>query len=347
MSKVNKKAWYYHKTANDEYYTNSCNLKKRRHLIGPGERPPTPAEIFDFLNLHPDAEIDDLGLLGYEYAKEDADQKPKKLPGGFYRHESKSYTYPERFVPMEVRGDTIINLPEVFNPILADIKSFISEESKKIDKELNIQHKLGIMLYGPPGTGKTTLIRSVLKNTIPSDAIVIFMESLFSNKMISTILAAESDRLKVIVFEEMLTAVENIKLDVLLDFLDGERSLDNVLVIGTTNYPERLPANIVDRPGRFDRLYKIGHPNKNNRQLLINFYLGRAATQDEVKITDGMSVASIKEICLIMRRMNKNMEEASAQIKKHRDLVKNEFSEARPLGIGSRSGSMFEDDEDF
>lgn len=344
---MNKKVWQHYKTASDEYYTNSFNLKKQRYLIGSGERPPTPAEAFNFLNEHPNAEIESNSFLGQKYIKEDAEQELKKLPGGFYRHELKDYKFPERLVPMDVRGDTIINLPEIFNPIVTDINSFISEESKKIDQDLNIQHKLGIMLYGPPGTGKTTLIRSVLKNTIPKNSIVIFMESIFSNKMIKTFVDTESNRLKVLVFEEMLTTVENTKLDRLLDFLDGERSLDNVIVIGTTNYPEKLPANIVDRPGRFDRFYKISHPTKNNRQLLINFYLGRAATHDEIKLTDGMSVAAIKEICLIMRRMNKNMEEASIKIKKHRELVKNEFSEARPMGLQVDSYDIFDEDDEY
>ena len=338
------KVWFHNKTANGEYYTHSARLKKQRYMIGSGEKEPTPLEAYEFFQQHPEAELSEYGLLGIEYDLKDTQQKPKKLPGGFYRHEKPNHyeDVPERLVPTDIRNDTIVSLPDVL-PIIEDIKAFMSDEAKQTDKELNIQHKLGILLYGPPGTGKTTLIRSVLKSVVPKDAIVIFMESLFSNKMIKTLAEAESNRLKVLVFEEMVTVVENIKLDLLLDFLDGERSLDNVLVIGTTNYPEKLPANIADRPGRFDRLYKIGDPNKTNRQLLLSFYLGRSPTSEEISMTEGMSAAAIKELCLIMRRLHKTMEQASAQIKKHRELVKSEFSEARPMGLHR---SRLDDDDD-
>lgn len=345
MSKEIKKAWYYTKTANAEYYTNSAQLKKQHYLLGTGEKEPTPAQLYKFLEEHPNAELSEYGLLPVDYSALDTQKKAEELPGGFYRHEKADHyeDLPERLVPADIRSDTVVDLPETFNPIVEDIKAFMSEEAIQTDLELGIQHKLGILLYGPPGTGKTTLIRSVIKDVIPPDAIVIFMETLFSNKMIKTLKDAESDRLKVLVFEEMVTAVENIKIDRLLDFLDGERSLNNMLVIGTTNYPEKLPGNIADRPGRFDRLYKIGDPNKSVRNLLIDFYLSRPATDEEIKLTDGMSAAAIKELCLIMRRHKKSMQEASVQIKKHRELVKREFSESRPMGLMRSSDDDLDD----
>jgi hypothetical protein len=335
MTQRSNKAWYHTDTANGQYYAIASRLKKKHYVLGTGEKEPTPAELYEFLQAHPNAEMSEYGLLAVEYDSLDTQKEPVYLPGGFYRHEKPDHyeDVPERLIPAEVRQDTVVSLPETFTPIIDDIKAFMSEEAKQIDIELNIQHKLGILLYGPPGTGKTTLIRSVLKDIIPADAIVVFMETLFSNKMIEALKSAENDRLKVLVFEEMVTAVENIKIDRLLDFLDGERSLNNMLVIGTTNYPEKLPGNIADRPGRFDRLYKIGDPNKGVRNLLIDFYLSRPATDEEIKITDGMSAAAIKELCLIMRRHKKDMQEASVQIKKHRELVKREFSESRPMGL--------------
>lgn len=346
MTEKTNKVWYYTKTANGEYYTNSARLKKQHYLLGTGEKEPTPAELYKFLQDHPGAELSEYGLLPVEYDSLDTQKEPVELPGGFYRHEKPDHyeDVPERLIPTEVRQDTVVNLPETFTPIIDDIKAFMSDEAKQIDIELGIQHKLGILLYGPPGTGKTTLIRSVLKDVIPADAVVIFMETLFSNKMIKALSDAEDQRLKVLVFEEMVTAVENIKLDRLLDFLDGERSLNNMLVIGTTNYPEKLPGNIADRPGRFDRLYKISDPNKSVRNLLVSFYLSRPATDEEIGISEGMSAAAIKELCLIMRRHKKTMQEAAVQIKKHRELVKREFSESRPMGL-MRSRDDFDLDD--
>jgi ATP-dependent 26S proteasome regulatory subunit len=271
------------------------------------------------------------------------------LPNGIYTHERPSPydDLPERLVPTEIRNDRTVFLPNNYQSIVEDIKSFLNPESYDIDKELGIQHRLGILLYGPPGTGKTTLIRSIIKDVIPKDSVVIFMEHLFSRGMNKKLRECEDGRLKVLVYEELASTVENVKIDRLLDFLDGEKSLNNTLVLATTNYPEKLPANIVDRPGRFDRLHKIGDPNKETRKILLEFYLSRAPSEKEVSMSEGMSAAAIKELCLMMRRGKKEMSEVIDQMKKHSELVKKEFKESRAIGFNSTRDpySIFDDDD--
>ena len=58
--------------------------------------------------------------------------------------------------------------------------------------------------------------------------------------------------------------VEGRGIENLLTFLDGESSWDNTVTIATTNYPEDLPANLVDRPGRFDTFIEYGNPAKDD-----------------------------------------------------------------------------------
>ena len=156
-----------------------------------------------------------------------------------------------------------------------------------------------------------------------------------------------SDRLKVIVFEEMLTVVSSDKrLEKVLDFLDGEQSLNYMLVLATTNYPERLPGNIVDRPGRFDELYKFGHPKKDDLKNILNHYLGREATPEEVKATEGLSSAAIQQACILAKRKDISLDQATAVFKKRSELVKKDFAEFKQMGIGLGRSSMPWDDDD-
>lgn len=339
--------WFFYKNANLEFYTHTSRLKKQNFILGKRDKAPNPGEVFDFLKKYPEAELA-YGMIGILNDADDTEKKPVLLPNGVYTHERATHysDLPERLVPTEIRNDRTVFLPNNYQSIVEDIKAFLSAESYAIDKELGIQHRLGILLYGPPGTGKTTLIRSIIKDVVPQDSVVIFMEHLFSRDMNKKLRDYEDGRLKVLVYEELASTVENVKIDRLLDFLDGEKSLNNTLVLATTNYPEKLPANIVDRPGRFDRLYKIGDPNKETRKILLEFYLSRSPTEKEISMSEGMSAAAIKELCLIMRRRKREMPEVIEQMKKHSELVKKEFKEARAIGFHSSRDiyDVFDDD---
>jgi SpoVK/Ycf46/Vps4 family AAA+-type ATPase len=70
----------------------------------------------------------------------------------------------------------------------------------------------------------------------------------------------------IIVLEELTERLERGSED-MLNFLDGHYSWTNCYVFGTTNYPENLPDNIVNRPGRFNEL--IEFPNATEEQKLI------------------------------------------------------------------------------
>ena len=66
----------------------------------------------------------------------------------------------------------------------------------------------------------------------------------------------------VIVFEEMTERLHSSSIEKILSFMDGEFSWDNTITIATTNYPELFPANLVDRPGRFEVFIEYGDPTK-------------------------------------------------------------------------------------
>lgn len=84
----------------------------------------------------------------------------------------------------------------------------------------------------------------------------------------------------IFVLEEMTERLRTKSLETLLTFLDGETSWNNSVTIATTNYPEDFPANLVDRPGRFDTFIEYGPPDK---EQIIK--LGEAFGFDEASVS--------------------------------------------------------------
>jgi hypothetical protein len=330
---VSKSGWYLRETTSGPFYTPTCNKKAKRYLVGTGEDKPTPKEIFEMLEKHPNLEMDMGGNLMTEWDASDTNDTVCDLPGGFYVHEPPGHYEPEKLIPTTLRDDNVTEIPDTFDPIVNDIRTFLQGE--EIYRDIGVQYRRGLLLYGPPGEGKTTMIRTILKKEIPSDAIIVWLEKLPTNDLIRKFKELESGRLKVFVFEELVSVIETLKMERLLDFLDGERSIDKSLIIGTTNYPERLPSNIVDRPSRFDKLYKVGSASKNTRKAILSHYLSKQdITDEEVELTKGYSIAAIKEACLYARLRNISLSDSIKKIKEHKELVKNDFAEQRHTGFG-------------
>lgn len=121
-------------------------------------------------------------------------------------------------------------------------------------------NRMGILAYGPPGNGKTTQVLQLINiaeelqvrviligSKTPLDALEQFRETLNGHRM-------------VFIFEEMTERLQYGSVEQILTFLDGENSWTNCVNIATTNYPEQFPANLVDRPGRFEQFFLYDNP---------------------------------------------------------------------------------------
>ena len=64
----------------------------------------------------------------------------------------------------------------------------------------------------------------------------------------------------------------------ILTEIDGLESLNNVVVIAATNRPDMLDPALL-RPGRFDRLVRIGPPDLEARKHILKPYVQEAVGQ--------------------------------------------------------------------
>ena len=231
-----------------------------------------------------------------------AGQTAPKLEPGFWEpkfNPNRGYY----FTKLGWKTDQLLRFPETNSEkVINEIQNFWDKED--LFRAHNLSYKRGIILYGPPGSGKSSTIKLVLQNVIDHNGIAtkfgnpfVFLECMrvFRRIQPKTPVVALMEDIDAIIEEHGETEVLNI--------LDGVESLDKIVYLATTNYPEQLGARIINRPSRFDRRFKMPHPGPESRRLYLNHLLKQETVKDNnidldewVKATEGMSVAHLKEL---------------------------------------------------
>ncbi len=96
-------------------------------------------------------------------------------------------------------------------------------------------------------------------------------------------------------------------IDLIKTEMDGIARTSGIATIFTTNYPERLPPALIDRPGRFDEILQFDLPDDVIRLQMLHRWLGGRIDQDVdgktitkvVKKTSGYSGAHLRELCYV------------------------------------------------
>lgn len=328
--------WFVGKTDQNIFYTPFHKSARIRKHIAEGIGAPNPKDIVSTLN-QADAEGRDVyfedGII-YETIEDGKYNDEVILPGGCYNHYGRDHDVPERLEPFELRTDGFIPTKD-FDKVKEHVGNFLNSESTI--RSGGAIYKTGLLLYGPPGNSKTSSVRYLINSGfLPHDVIVIYVRGGMSTSFIKKIKNSLPNRLKVFVFEEIVTMTTNDgKVEWLLNFLDGENSIDRSISIASTNYPEKLPSNIVDRPGRFDEIYRFDNPDEDDTKKIMSFYLGREALPNEVAACKGSSAATIQQTVIFSKTKNISIEDAVKTFKKRKEVVKNDFSKPRSMGIGS------------
>lgn len=243
------------------------------------------------------------------------------LPGGCYR-----IAVTDRgiyFVKKDLAIDELLELPDsATEEILEHMTTFWASEARY--REFKFLWKRGIFLYGPPGSGKTSTIELLSRKVIGLDGIVVFIDN--PHHAIAGLEAfrfVEKTRKLLLVIEDIDAITANSGESALLNLLDGEFQTDNVVVVATTNYPERLDKRITNRPSRFDIVKKIGMPNEASRKVFLSIKNPRLQKEEHaaeletwVKDTKEFSVAHMKELVIAAEVLQLGYKESLARIKK-------------------------------
>jgi ATPase family associated with various cellular activities (AAA) len=130
----------------------------------------------------------------------------------------------------------------------------------------------GMILSGPPGTGKT-LSGRILMNKAKATFIWVSARDFhyagsFGGMTMAYDLAKELAP-SIILFEDVDNWMGENSIDFLKTEMDGVSRYKGVLTVLTTNFPERIPAALIDRPGRFHDVLQFALPTATARKAML------------------------------------------------------------------------------
>ncbi len=212
--------------------------------------------------------------------------------------------------------DNLILPVDLRRELQDDLQQFFA--SRAVYERYRIPWKRGLLLVGPPGNGKTHAIKALV-NWLRKPCF--YVKSLKANHM------SDHDTIKrvfdrarettpcLLIMEDLDSLITDRNRSFFLNELDGFAANTGIVLIATTNHPERLDTAIVDRPSRFDRKYHFMLPAPAERTAYITHWnttlepelqLSETGVLEIVAATDGFSYAYLKELFLssMMRWIN-------------------------------------------
>jgi Cdc6-like AAA superfamily ATPase len=266
-----------------------------------------------------------------------ANSTVKTLPSGCYEITSdNSCVY---VIPMPKPTGLLLNLPEMrSDEVIALVENFWnSEKDYKEGNEFVVGgavFKAGIMLYGPPGTGKSCTIKIVANKLVEREGTVFFSSGnpAIAMKFLEDFTKVEKNRKCIVILEDIDSLIHHYGESQYLEMLDSARSIDNVLFIATTNYPDRLDPRIYNRPGRFSHVIKIGLPGPKARKAYLEAILKNH--RDVEYIVDNTKNFSVDHLSALINAIYREKKDMDKEIIRLRTLFKVPKSEDEPkMGI--------------
>ena len=270
--------------------------------------------------------------------------KPRLVPGVYeIQHSNTVGLYFEK-IPVKTEG--LIRFPQTNSDrVVREIQNFWEKEP--IFREYKLTYKRGIILWGPPGSGKSCTIQLITKDVVDREGVVIKFTNpgLFLEGM-RVFREIEKETPVVILMEDIDSTLEIYNESEVLNILDGIDQVEKVVFLATTNYPERLGARILNRPSRFDKRFKIDHPNAESRMMYFKHLIGEKILVEHkidlnkwVKDTHKFSIAHLKELFVAVVILGDDYDKAIKTLGSMKEEISSEDDKDKFMGFaGDRYG---------
>jgi AAA+ superfamily predicted ATPase len=252
----------------------------------------------------------------------------KHLPAGYYTYEFSNQFQALIFSRKKVITDDMLQLPDpTFSNIIIDFQKFWNKRHLYV--KYKYTYKRAYLMYGPAGCGKTSLISQLAKELIMRNGIVLNINTYsqldYYEAAIKNIRTIEREKPIIVIIEDIDGYTDTSYVSKLLNILDGVYQTDNVIIVATTNYPERLEERFSSRPSRFDVRVSVDLPNADVRKFYIESKLtpndiDKINVNEWVRHTEGFTLDHLKELILLTFVLENNFDESLVKIK---DMLKN------------------------
>lgn len=236
-------------------------------------------------------------------------------------------------------SDELIDLPgTVADDIFDDIGKFMVTGDRY--KSFGLTHKRGYLFYGPPGSGKTSLGMMLARRFIEQvNGIVMYCGDVGSfYHGVAIMRDVEPGRPSMYLIEEADAIVNNTHC---LSILDGELSIHGAVFVAMTNYKNKLPPRIANRPGRFDLVTYVGAPPESVQVEYLRRIASRAMTDEVAKKAAQHIVENLKGLPMSMAHLR---EAFISHVLMHLDMdhVRKRFEIMAGVRNADDSESIFE-----
>ncbi|BDI32930.1 hypothetical protein CCAX7_49810 [Capsulimonas corticalis] len=204
--------------------------------------------------------------------------------------------------------ENLILAGELAEELRGDFDSFF--KARDLYERYNIPWKRGVLFLGDPGNGKTHTTKALINWLKQPCLYVKSFKSPYGTDhgSIRDVFArARKTTPCLLVLEDLDSLINDKNRSFFLNEMDGFEANTGVVVIATTNHPERLDPAILDRPSRFDRKYTFELPAAEERSAYLSRWNSSSDSEmrlsndglfDVVTATDGFSFAYLKELTL-------------------------------------------------
>lgn len=221
--------------------------------------------------------------------------------GGYWQKSAELYRSVQKST-----WDSVILDEDMKKALIADVENFF--DGRQTYEDLKVPWKRGVIYYGPPGNGKTISIKAMMHSlyqrgkegdsrlAVPT----LYVRTLTSfggpEYSLAQIFGKAREQAPCyLVFEDLDSIVSDHVRSYFLNEVDGLKSNDGILMVGSTNHLDRLDPGIAKRPSRFDRKYYFPNPDYDQRMQYAKFWQGKLKDNKDLDFPDELC-AKIAEI---------------------------------------------------